>query len=74
MPLFHRRTPEKIEYDPARQRPAARVSICTGETTVGFLDRQTGAFTELCRVEGREGVADFCRRVGARPEDVKTIY
>ena len=74
MPLFHRRETKLPAYEPAAQQPAVRRSICTGEMTVGFIDRQTGRFHDVMRVEGRQGLEDFCRGIGARIEDVKTIY
>ena len=52
MSLF-RKKPPAIKYDPATQQPAVRRSICTGEMTVGFIDRATGRFTDLMRVDGQ---------------------
>ena len=74
MPLFHRRKPRPIEYDPARRQPAVRQSICTGELTAGFIDRDTGKFIELMRLDGRRGMEDFCQQVGVGVEKMKVIY
>ena len=75
MALFKRRArPIEAAFDPATQQVAVRRSICTGEMTVGFVDRQTGRFQDVGCVEDQQGLEDFCRRVGARVEDVKTIY
>ena len=71
MSLFKRRRVE-IKFDPNTQQPAVRRSICTGEMTVGFIDRKTGKFKDLMRVDGRAGLEDFMKRVGV--EDIKTIY
>ena len=71
MPLFKRAKAPEIPYDPARQTPAVRCSICTGEMTAGFLE--DGVFHDWMRVD-RAGLADFCRRVGVREEDLKRIY
>ena len=46
MSLFHREKKPSIPYDRETQRPAVRRSICTGEMTVGFLDKNTGRFRE----------------------------
>ena len=73
MPLFHRKT-QPVKYDPRLQQPAVRRSICNGEMTVGFIDRKTGKFTDLMMVDGEKGLADFCRSIGVRLEDVQTIY
>ncbi|MBQ9198108.1 MAG: aspartate dehydrogenase [Clostridia bacterium] len=59
-------------FDPEKQEAAVRKSICTGEMTVGFVDRQTGKFQELMRVDDQRALEDFCRSVGA--EKIKTIY
>ena len=74
MSLFKRKRPAAVPYDPATQQPAVRRSICTGEMTVGFIDRATGKFTDLMRVDDRKGLEDFCASVGADPDDIKTIY
>ena len=73
MSLFHKK-PRAPAFDPARQQPAVRRSICTGEMTVGFIDRETGKFQDVMRVDGQAGLERFCRDIGANVEDVKTIY
>lgn len=37
----------KIEYNPEKQRPIIKCSICNGEQVAGFKDVQTGHFTEV---------------------------
>lgn len=71
MSLFRKKDPP-IPYDPALQEPAVRRSICTGEMTVGFVDRQTGRFHDYMCVRTPEELEAFCRRVGVR--DIRTIY
>ncbi len=73
MPLFHRKKPS-IQYDPALQQPAVRRSICNGEMTVGFIDRRTGKFLDVMKVDGEKGLAEFCKDIGVSPEDIHTIY
>ena len=34
-------------YDPEKQYPVIRSSICTGEKTAGFRNRADGPFTEV---------------------------
>ena len=75
MGLFHRKkTAPVIPYDPARQEPAVRRSICTGEATAGFVDRETGKFQDYMLLLGRKELEEFSRSVGVRPEEIKTIY
>ena len=75
MPLFHRKkAPAPIPYDPEKQEPAVRRSICTGEATAGFLDRETGKFQDYMLIDGQKGLEDFSRSVGVKAEEIKTIY
>lgn len=73
MSLF-KRAPKKpaIEYDPETQQPAVRRSICTGEMTAGFIDRKTGKFRDLMRLDGRDGLERFKKAVGT--DDIREIY
>ena len=75
MSLFHRRQkPKPIPYDPETQQPAVRRSICTGEMTLGFIDRATGKFREYLLAPDQAAVEDFCRSLGIEVEALKTIY
>ena len=71
MSLFRRRR-EEIPFDPARQRPAVRRSVCTGEMTAGFIDRETGKFQDIMRVDGQRELEAFMKGIGAT--EYKTIY
>ena len=70
MPLFKKEP--AVSYDPATQEPAVRKSICTGEMTVGFIDKRTGQFHDLRRVDGQKELDEFLRSIGAKA--IKTIY
>ena len=75
MSLFGRKNKKPVvNYDPDAQQPAVRRSICTGEMTVGFIDRKTGKFQDVMMVEDQAGLEDFCRSIGASVDDVKTLY
>lgn len=71
MPFFRKNRQPALAYDPETQEPAVRKSICTGEMTVGFLEKKTGQFHELMQVD-RQGLEDFCRQCGV--QEIKTIY
>lgn len=75
MRLFHRRksTPS-FPYDPATQQPAVRKSICTGEMTLGFIDRASGKFREVMLAPDNAAVEAFCREIGVEVEALKTVY
>ena len=70
MALFGKKP--KLVYDPVRQVPAVRRSICTGEMTVGFIDKETGRFHDFMRVNGPKELDEFCRALGVK--ELKTIY
>ena len=71
MSLFKKKK-SALGYDPETQQPAVRKSICTGEMTVGFIDKATGKFTDLMRVDGQKGLEAFMKEIGA--EEIRTIY
>ena len=72
MSLFRKRRQPAIAYDPKTQQPAVRRSICTGEMTVGFIDRSTGRFIDLMRVDGQSGLEEFMKQIGVT--EIKTLY
>lgn len=74
MNLFRKKAPEPIPYDRASQDPALRSSICTGEMTLGFLERGSGKFHEYELARSQSDVEAFCRRVGIEPREIKRIY
>ena len=76
MGLFFRkaRADRKAAFDPAQYRPAMRVSICTGERTAGFQDRETGDFHDVMQVPGDRELSAFCREYGVKKEDIVKIY
>ena len=70
MGLFGKK--QKLVYDPAKQETAVRRSICTGEMTIGFIERETGRFQDLMRINGPKELEECCRALGV--QDIKTIY
>ena len=70
MGLFHKKL--TLPYDPAAQEPAVRKSICTGEMTVGFIDKATGRFHEYMLVRTPAELEAFRHSMGV--EELRTIY
>ena len=72
--LFSRRNEEPVKkhYDPEKQKPAIRCSICTGEQVAGFRNRHSGQFTAVTLITGPADLQDFCSRYGV--SDPKRIY
>lgn len=73
MRLFHRKQPVQ-SYDPARQAPALRCSICTGEQVAGFRDKATGKFEDIALIRTPADLEDFCRAYGVDPAMLEKIY
>ena len=74
MKLFRKEQRPKIQYDPETQEPAVRSSICTGEMTVGFIDRKTDKFRDYELARNQSDVEKFCSNVGITTEQLKKIY
>ncbi len=75
MSLFHRkRPPRDPDLDLKTQQPALRKSICTGEITIGYIDRATGKFHELLLARDAAEAEEYFRRHGAQGVQVKEIY
>ena len=67
------RKPKKPQYDSERLLPAIRQSICTGEKVAGFLDRETGRFSEVMLLRTQKDLDTFRAQYGIE-DPIKTIY
>ena len=65
-------TPQK-HYDPARQRPALRCSICTGEQVAGFKNLSDGKFEEVMLIRNESDLQAFREQYGITG-DIEKIY
>ena len=65
-------TPLK-HYDPARQRPALRCSICTGEQVAGFKNLSDGKFEEVMLIRNESDLQAFREQYGITG-DIEKIY
>ena len=63
-----------LPYDPAKQRPVLRVSICTGEQVAGLEDRKTGVFEDIMLIRSPKDLQRFCKRYGVLPENLVRRY
>ena len=70
MGIFQKK--RRLPYNPETQEPVVRKSICTGEMTVGYVDKPGGKFHELRLVRSRAELEEFCRENGIT--DIRTIY
>ena len=73
MRLFSRKTAPRELYDPEKLTPVIRSSICTGEKTAGFREKETGRFREVMLISTPADLAAFRERYGITG-DIETIY
>lgn len=63
---------EKPSYDKDREVPVLKSSICTGEQTAGFLDKETGRFRDVMLIKSPADLEVFKRTYGV--DELKKIY
>ena len=73
MQLFRKKQVPEMQYDPEKETPVIRSSICTGEKTAGFQDRKTGAFHDVMLIRSPADLQEFRRKYGITGE-IRTIY
>ena len=61
-----------VSYDPDKQYPVVRSSICTGEKVAGFKDRESGHFTDVMLISSDADLERFKQLYGI--EDIRTEY
>lgn len=49
---------------PDSKKPVLHKSICTGETTAGFKDRETGKYTEVMLIRDEKDLKRFMSEYG----------
>ena len=47
------------EFDPAKEKPIIRASICNGEQVAGFKNIETGEFHEIALIRNPRELEDF---------------
>ena len=71
--LFKKKTPPTVTvYDLTRYAPVLRCSICTGEQTAGFRDRETGVFHEIMLIRDERDLEEFKRAYGV--QELERMY
>jgi hypothetical protein len=66
MSLFFRKkqSEEVFSFDPEKEYPVLRCSICNGEQVAGFKNKETGHFTEVSLIRGSAELEDFKKKYG----------
>ena len=76
MKLFGRKAPEPElpQFAPEDYEPVIRASICTGEKVACMREKASGKLHEVMLIRTEDDRAEFCRRYGLRPEQIRTVY
>ena len=61
-------------FDRERLQPAIRKSICTGEQTAGFLDKETGKFREDRLLRTAKDRRQFCSDWGIEEGEIREVF
>ncbi len=73
--FFARKTPHPPKpWNSAKQTPAIRCSICTGEQEAGFIDRETGTFTSVMLLRDDRDLEEFRETYGLGDISIRKIY
>ena len=54
----------KYEYDPEKEKPIIRASICNGEQVAGFKNKETGEFHEIMIIRDQSELNEFMKTYG----------
>ncbi len=75
MSLFRKEKKEpELQFPPEDYEPVLRCSICTGEQVACMRERATGRLHEVMLIRMPGDLEAFCRKVGAKPDELKKIY
>jgi len=53
--------------------PAIRASICTGEKSAGFMNKD-GKFEELMLIKTEKDLVEFCKEYNVEKDKIKTFW
>ena len=72
--MFFKKKEKRLFFDRNSQVPVIRSSICTGEKTAGFKDRDTGKFVDICCIRSNKDLEEFMKTYGILREEIRTEY
>ena len=72
--LKRKKTSDPSPYPPDLFEPVLRSSICTGEKTACFRNRETGKLHQILAIRSREDLEDFGKQYGVNTEKMKTVF
>ena len=71
-PYYEHYLSEDIPFDPDKQTPVIKCSICTGEQVAGFKSNEDGHFTEVMLIRGAKDL-DLFKEI-YKIEEIKKEY
>ena len=71
--VFFRKKGARSGYDAEKLTPVIRSSICTGEKTAGFREKETGKFRDVMLIRDEADLEAFRKQYGITG-DIETIY
>ena len=75
MNIFHRKkTAPPSPYPLEQFEPVLRSSICTGEMTACFRDRETGKLKEIMVIRSPKDLADSGKEYSVDVSKIRTVY
>ena len=75
MKLFNRKKSASPSPYPSEQyEPVLKSSICTGELTACFRDRETGKIHDIMVIRHPKDLHDFGKEYGVDVEHLRTVY
>ena len=63
-----------VSFDKSGKVPVIRSSICTGEQTAGFQDRETGRIQEVMLIRGKADLREFMEEYELEESEIKHVW
>ncbi len=71
--MFGKKKKAIASFDPEKERPVIRCSICTGEQVAGFKRKKDGTFEEVMLLRDEGDLRQFREQYGIKGE-IEKIY
>ncbi len=69
--MWFQKRQKKKQYNRESYEPMIHSSICTGEQTVGFRNKQTGKFEEVMLIKSKKDIEVFLKEYHVLEEEIK---
>ena len=72
--MFRKKKMKQETYDRSIEKPVIHASICNGEQVAGFKNTNTGKFSEVMLIRGRNDLVRFMERYGIEESEITKEY